>query len=453
MTEHYNGHVLIVDDEPNAIKVLSAILRGENYHVYEANNVDSAINILHTADIDAVITDVKMPGKDGLQFFEYITELNADIPVIFLTAYGSVESAVHSITNGAYYYFIKPPDYLKLKCILAKAVEQRCLKREIETLKERLMQVGNSKRIIGNSASMLKLLDTINAVKDSESSVLVCGETGTGKELIAQSIHYNSNRKDKHFVAVNCAAMPRDLIESELFGYEKGAFTGAASKRIGKFEEGSDGTVFLDEIGELELSLQSKLLRVLQEKEIERLGSNKKIPINFRLICSTNRNLSVEVMNGNFREDLYYRINVVCINVPPLRERVDDIPILAMEFTREFCAREKKVLSISNEVMESFKHYHWPGNVRQLRNIIERAVILASGKQIMLKELPDDLFSIKVPEPDRKMPKTLRELEFETVQSVLMQCNGNKSKAADILGISRKALYNKLRTGERQLNS
>jgi DNA-binding NtrC family response regulator len=386
-----------------------------------------------------------MPGKDGLQFFEYIERQHADIPVIFLTAYGSVESAVHTITKGAYYYFIKPPDYPKLKCILAKAVEQRCLKREIVALKERLVKGESSRPIIGKNAVMLKLLETVSVVKDSESSVLVYGETGTGKELIAQSLHFHSNRKDKPFVAVNCAAMPRDLIESELFGYEKGAFTGAASRRIGKFEEGAYGTVFLDEIGELDMSLQAKLLRVLQEKEIERLGSNKKIPINFRLVSSTNRNLINEIAKGNFREDLFYRINVVCINVPPLRERIDDIPILAMEFVKEFCAREKKMLSISDAVMEFFESYHWPGNVRQFRNIIERAVILAKGKEITFKELPEELIPVSTSKPGRKMFKTLRELESETVQAVIKQCNGNKSKAADILGISRKALYNKLR--------
>lgn len=444
-----SGRVLIVDDEPNAIKVLSAILREEKYQVFESIDVDRAIKFIDTTDVDAVITDVRMPGKDGLQFFEYVLKHHPDIPVIFLTAYGSVESAVHIITQGAYYYFIKPPDYPRLKCILAKAVEQRCLKREIETLKKRLIQGEDSRCIIGTNAVMMKLLETVNAVKDSESSVLICGETGTGKELIARSLHFNGNRRDKPFVAVNCAAMPRDLIESELFGYEKGAFTGASSRRIGKFEEGSHGTVFLDEIGELELSLQAKLLRVLQEKEIERLGSNKKIPINFRLISSTNRNLAAEIVRGNFREDLFYRINVVCLNVPPLRERIDDIPALAMEFIKEFCAREKKMLSISNDVMEVFKHHHWPGNIRQLRNIIERSVILARGKQIMFKDLPEDLALVNAPVPGRKTNKTLRELESETVWSVLKQCGGNKSKAANILGISRKALYNKLKTANR----
>jgi DNA-binding NtrC family response regulator len=445
MNAEYAGRVLLVDDEPNAIKVLSAILREDNYQVFESTDVDRAIQIIGTTDIDAIITDVKMPGKDGLQFFEYVSKNYGDIPLIFLTAYGSVESAVHTITKGAYYYFIKPPDYPKLKCILAKAVEQRCLKREIEILKERLMNGESSRRIIGKNASVLRLLETINVVKDSESSVLICGETGTGKELIAQSLHYNSNRKEKPFVAVNCAAMPRDLIESELFGYEKGAFTGAASRRIGKFEEGANGTVFLDEIGELDMSLQAKLLRVLQEKEIERLGSNKKIPINFRLVSSTNRNLMSEIAKGNFREDLFYRINVVCINVPPLRDRTDDIPILALEFVKVFCVREKKMLSISDDVMEFFENYNWPGNVRQLRNIIERAVILAKGKEITFKELPEELVPVSTSKPGRKTFKTLRELESETVQAVIKQCNGNKSKAADILGISRKALYNKLR--------
>jgi DNA-binding NtrC family response regulator len=369
---------------------------------------------------------------------------NQDIPVIFLTAYGSVDSAVHAITLGAYYYFIKPPDYLKLKGILSRAIVQRQLKRELDSLKKRLSSENKLDRIIGNTSEVRRIFEIVAAVKDTQSSVLISGETGTGKELIARLLHYSSSRKDKPFVAVNCAAMPRELIESELFGYEKGAFTGAASRRIGKFEEAGEGSFFLDEIGELELPLQAKLLRVLQEKEIERIGSNKKIGVNFRLISSTNRDLETEIQTGNFREDLFYRINVVLINVPPLRERKEDIPLVTTEFVNEFCARENKMLTLSSEVMELFMNFKWPGNVRQLRNVVERAVVMAKGGKITLKELPDELQSVAMFSCSNSRAKTLRELETQAVKDALKESGENKSKAAKMLGISRKSLYKKL---------
>ncbi len=439
------GRVLLVDDEINALKVLSAILREEGYTVSEVQNVDRAQDVLTSDDIDVVITDLKMPGRDGMQLFDYVTDQHPDIPVIFLTAYGSVDSAVNAITQGAFYYFIKPPDYKKLKSILARALEQRFLKKEIESLRNRLAMGGGSERIIGNTPEMLRVFETIGAVKDSVSSVLICGETGTGKEAIARSLHFQSMRKDKPFVAVNCAAMPGGLLESELFGYEKGAFTGATSRRIGRFEEAGEGTVFLDEIGELEMSLQAKLLRVLQEKEIERLGSNKKITVNFRLICSTNRDLAHEIAAGNFREDLFYRIHVVRIAMPPLRERRDDIPLLTDAFLKEYCVREKKSLQLSSEVMELFFQYPWPGNIRQLKNVIERAAVLTRGKTISRRELPDELRHYVAGRQERnKSIKSLRDLEADAIRAALDEFNGNKSKVAEALGISRKALYKRL---------
>lgn len=446
MTGRAGGQILLVDDELNALKVLSAILREEGYKVFQAQDVGSAQKFLVDEDIDVVITDLKMPGKDGMQLFEYITGHHSEIPVIFLTAYGSVDSAVHAITQGAFYYFIKPPDYTKLKGILARAVEQRLLKKEIRILKNKLAGEREPERIIGKTPQMVRIFETINAVKDSVSSVLIYGETGTGKEAIARSLHYQSNRRDKPFIAVNCAAMPGGLLESELFGYEKGAFTGATSRRIGRFEEAADGSIFLDEIGELELLLQAKLLRVLQEKEIERLGSNRKVRIDFRLICSTNRDLSRDISSGHFREDLFYRINVVRINLPPLRERKDDIPLLTSSFLKEYCIRENKSLEISPEVMNLFHRFPWPGNIRQLRNVIERATVLARGKVITVQELSDELrnFAEGVrPEP-RGAVRPLRELEEEAIRAALFEYRGNKSKVATMLGISRKALYKKL---------
>jgi len=289
---------------------------------------------------------------------------------------------------GSFYYFIKPPDYQKLKIIVAKAVEQHRLKKELESLKQQLSKNKNHTVIIGNTPEMLKIFSTVKTVKDSESSILISGETGTGKELFARSLHDSSVRKNKPFISINCAAIPRELLEAELFGHEKGAFTGALSKRTGKLEEAAGGTVFLDEIAELELSLQAKLLRVLQEREIERLGSNKKIKVEFRLISSTNRELKQEINAGRFREDLYYRINVVQINVPPLRERKDDIPLLASNFVKEMCIRENKILTFADEVIEIFLRYHWPGNIRQLKNVIERAVVLTKDDKITSKNLP-----------------------------------------------------------------
>ncbi|GBE36849.1 transcriptional regulatory protein ZraR [bacterium BMS3Bbin07] len=440
-----NGTVLIVDDEPNAIKVLSAILLEADYNVVESIDVDMALKALHQEDVDVVITDLRMPGRDGMQLFEHVTENHPDIPVIFLTAYGTVDSAVHAITHGAFYYFIKPPDYLKLKSILARAVEQRRLKREIEALRKRLAEETSLPRIIGKTPQMLKIFNTIETIKDSESSVIICGETGTGKELIARALHFGSTRRDRPFVAVNCAAIPRELLESELFGYERGAFTGAVSRRIGRFEEASGGTLFLDEIGELDLSVQSKMLRVLQEREIERLGSNRKIKVHFRLVSSTNRDLEREAKAGNFRKDLLYRLNVIQINVPLLRERQDDIPLLVSEYVNEFCIREKKVLTVSDEVMRIFHDYHWPGNVRQLRNVMERAVVLSKGETITSRELPDEFVSLKKREGPLHSLRTLSELESEAVKNALRVCNGNKSKAARLLGISRKALYKRIK--------
>ena len=444
MADTNSGKILLVDDEPNAIKVLSAILSDAGYDVIESQNGEKAIKMISKKDVDVVITDLKMPGTDGMQLFDYLIENYPDVPVIFLTAYGTVETAVNAMTRGAFYYFIKPPDYLQLKSIIAKAVEQRSLKRELEILKKRLSGEETHIRIIGNTPPMLKLFDAIEAVKDSASSVLIYGETGTGKELVARTLHYSSTRKDKPFTVVNCAAIPRELMESELFGYEKGAFTGAVTRRIGKIEEASSGTLFFDEIGELELSLQAKLLRVLQESEIERLGSNKKIKVNFRLISSTNRDLKKMVESNTFREDLFYRVNVIQLNLPPLRERFMDIPLLVAEFVKEFCVRERKALTVSDDVMKIFQSYHWPGNVRQLKNVIERAVVLVKGKMITLKELPEEFLSLQ-DHTESFSKKTLKDLEIQAVKDALRECKGNKSKAAKALGISRKAFYKRLR--------
>jgi DNA-binding NtrC family response regulator len=442
------GRVLVVDDEFTAVRVLSAIISDEGYSVLESFGADQAIDIIGKNEVDVVITDLRMQGKDGIQLFEYINEKHSDIPVIFLTAYGTVESAVQTMINGAFYYFIKPPDYNKLKAILARAVEQRCLKRELELLRKKIPDENNL-NIIGHSDEMLKIFDTVKAVRDSTSSILISGKTGTGKELIARALHYSSIRGDKPFITVNCAAIPKELLESELFGYEKGAFTGATSRKIGRLEEAAGGTLFLDEIGEFDVSLQAKLLRVLEEKEINRLGSNIRIPIEFRLVSSTNRDLEKETLEGNFREDLLYRLNVISIRVPSLKERKDDIPLLVSHFINDFCMREKKKsLFVSRQAMKILQEYHWPGNIRQLRNVIERAVVLAKGDEITQNELFGELLDFKGHDKVRASSRTLKELEIQAVEETLLSCNGNKSMAAKTLGISRKTFYKRLRDVE-----
>lgn len=436
--------VLIVDDEPNAVKVLSVILREEGYRVHESMSVDHAVGIMHREDVDAVITDLKMPDKDGFQLFNYVSQHHPHTPVLFLTAYGSVESAVNAMTSGAYYYFIKPPDYPKLKNVLATAIEENAAHKKFDDLKKKSSRQSDSNRFVGQTPSMVSIMKTIETVKDSESSVLIQGETGTGKEVIASSLHCLSKRFDKPFVAINCAAIPRELIESELFGYEKGAFTGAAASRTGKFEEATGGTMFLDEIGELDISVQAKLLRVLQEREIERLGTNKKFKVNFRLVSSTNKDLKLEVERGNFREDLFYRLNVVQINVPPLRERKEDIPLLAAEFLHTFSLRENRPFFFRDEVMDILMQYDWPGNVRQLMNVIERAAVLARGERITEAELPEDILGQRVKTAPIHAVKPLKALECQAVTEALQVFHGNKSKAARNLGISRKTFYKRL---------
>jgi len=436
------SRILVVDDTPNSARVLSAILSAAGHDVRTAWSAEDAEGVLQREEMDAVITDVKMPGKDGMQLFEHISKHYPEMPVIFLTAYGTVESAVHTLSMGAFYYFTKPPDYSKLKAIVTRAVEQSRLRRQVDLLRSQLSAGDGKKTIIGRSPAIRGILETVMAVKDSRSSVVITGETGTGKELIARTLHDSSRRGDKPFVALNCAAIPRELLESELFGYEKGAFTGAVSSRKGKFESAAGGTVFLDEIAELELSLQSKLLRVLQEREVERLGSNRKVRVNFRLVCSTNLDLKKEVREGRFRADLYYRINVVELSLPPLRERKDDIPLLVSEFFKEYCAREDKAVGISEEAMKAFMEYDWPGNIRQLRNVIERAVVLSRGDVITRKELSRELRPRK--EVLSGGGKTLRQIEMQAIREALEMYKGNKSRVARELGMSRKALYKRL---------
>ncbi|HMK43875.1 MAG TPA: sigma-54 dependent transcriptional regulator [Dissulfurispiraceae bacterium] len=439
------GTILLVDDDPSSVRVLTALLSEVGYGVVSSSDVDQALRILKVADPDAIISDVKLPGRDGLSLLVHCHEHYPDIPVILLTAYGTVQSAVDAVTQGAFYYFIKPPDYAHLRNVLAIAVERRRLRREVARLRNEKESGKGGARLIFASPPMQKLYQTIEAVKDSQSSILICGETGSGKEMVARALHMGSVRAGRSFVAVNCAAVPRNLIESELFGYERGAFTGAVTRRIGKFVEASGGTLFLDEVAELDLSVQAKLLRVLQEREVHPLGSNQTIHVDFRLICATNRDLAQEVASGAFREDIYYRINVVQIQMPPLRERRADIPLLISDFIQEFCVRENKTVTISDEALEVLQNYDWPGNVRQLRNAIERAVVLGRAGRILVRHLPPEIAGV-VREQEAPRMRTLRlcDLERDAIVEALRQCEGNKSDSAKVLGISRKTLYKKI---------
>lgn len=449
MTSNSKGRILIVEDEPTASCVLSAILSEEGYDVITSDNADYASRVVKNEDVDAVITDFKVPGSDGMRFFDHICDAKPDIPVVFLTACGTIESAVSAMSRGAFYYFVKPPDYSKLKGILARAVEKRRLKREIDLLQSRLANDTNGYSMVGNTPELRRIFDTIDAVKDSMSTVLVIGESGTGKELIARTLHYRSVKSPMPFIMVNCAAIPKELVEVELFGCEKGAFAGAVSRRTGKFEEAANGMIYFDEISELELPVQERLLRVLEAMEIERIGGSRKIKVAFRLVSATTRDLSSEVKKGRFREDLYCRINMVEMRVPPLRQRTDDILLLATAFLSECCARQGRLVTLSSEVMKTLQLYDWPGNVRQLRNVIERAFVLARGGQIGFRELPAEILALRKQPGQNGSTRTLKELEIRVIRETLHKCRGNKSKTAKMLGISRKAFYKRLREADR----
>ncbi|MCE5333428.1 MAG: sigma-54 dependent transcriptional regulator [Desulfobacteraceae bacterium] len=449
MSDPADGRIMIIDDEPNGAKILSAILKGDGYKTSIFQSAKQALEMLPAANPHLIISDIMMPEMDGIAFFEALKSRQNEIPLIFLTGFGTIETAVSAMASGAYHFFVKPPNYQKLREVVGRVMGERCARVEQSRQAKTLTFEDGREIILGASPSMLHLLHTIDEVKDSAINVLITGETGTGKELIARMLHHRGCRQNEPFVALNCAAIPHELMESELFGSEKGSFTGSTSRRVGKFEEAAGGTVLLDEIGELPLSLQAKLLRVLQEREIERLGSNKRIKVDFRLLSSTNRDLKSKVQNGTFREDLYYRINVIHVEIPPLRDRVEDIPILIKTFVEEFSARERKNLVVTDEVVQMLQEYHWPGNIRQLKNAIERAVVLAKGRRITKNDFTGEFQgSSRSLRQLKQNLMPLKELEIEAVRQSLTVCKGNKSKASRLLGISRKALYKRLHDAE-----
>jgi two-component system NtrC family response regulator len=384
--------ILIVDDERNYLLVLKALLSEEGYQVITAEDARKGLELLQENDLDVVITDMKMPGMDGMEFMERIRLRQPDLPVIMMTAFGSVEKAVEAMRKGAFDYILKPFKNEELKLTISKAINHYHLVTQNRLFARELQGKYHFGNIVGKSVQMQRIFELVEKVAPTKATVLITGDSGTGKELIARAIHYNSPRKDRPFISINCGALPETLLESELFGHEKGAFSGAVSQRKGRFELAHEGTLFLDEISEMSPPLQVKLLRVLQEMEFERVGGSQTLKVDVRVVAASNRNLKEEAEAGRFRSDLYYRLNVVHVYLPPLHERLDDLTLLVNHFLTKYAKEnDQEVIAISSGAMERILDYHWPGNVRELENVIERAIILSDRLEILAKDLPPEV--------------------------------------------------------------
>ncbi len=444
--------ILLVEDEANARKGLTQFLQGLNYDVLTAQNGKEALELFRKEKPDLVISDIRMPEMDGSALLESIRAETPSAKVILLTAYGSVEDAVKAMKKGAFYYLTKPVNLEELEFLVKKAFSSHQMEEENKELKQELFRERYDQgQIIAESPKMTELLKTVDKIAASNASVLIEGESGTGKELIARRIHELSARKQQPFIAVHCAALTETLLASELFGHEKGAFTGAADRKKGRFERADHGSLFLDEIGEISKDTQVKLLRVLQEGEFERVGGTKTIKVDVRLIAATNKTLLDEVQQQKFREDLYYRINVIYLKVPPLRDRKEDIAPLVNAFIRQYAAlNTKKIRGITQDALEALVEYNWPGNIRELRNIVERMIVLSSGDMLTLEQIPEDIRQGRPPSARTNGNATLQgisritDAERELIQKALQETRGNKSTAAEKLGISRRTLYRKL---------
>jgi two-component system response regulator HydG len=445
------GNILVVDDDQAHRTMLRTLLSGWGFSVEEADDGGRAIERVHQKSYDLVLMDVRMVEVSGLEALPEIKKFNPAIPIIIMTAYSSVETAVEALKKGAYDYLGKPLDFDELKLAIERALDHSKLKAENRALKELFGASLNTGDIIGSSRVMLELLDTVALVAPTEATVLITGESGTGKELIASAIHANSPRREKPFIQINCAAITETLLESELFGHERGAFTGADRRKEGRFRLAHGGSIFLDEVSEMSVAMQAKLLRVLQEKQIQRVGGEEVLQVDVRVLAATNRDLKKEIEAGGFREDLYYRLNVVTLAVPALRERREDIPLLVQHFLETFAEKNRKqIKGFTPQAMDRLVRYDWPGNVRELMNAVERGVILCRGEYISEKDFPFSLRDSGVSEQEPAREEMLADLPLEEVEKVtilntLESAEGNKSEAARRLGITRRTLHKKLK--------
>ena len=447
--------VLIVDDQESIRVALSKMLSKEGYEVLLTDEGEKALVVLREKKVNVMLSDLKMPKMDGLQLLKASKLVKPEVEVILITAHGTIEKAVGAMKDGAYDFITKPFKKIVIVNMIKKALEKQALVVENRYLHEQLAHSGHDKQsdIIGQSDVMSDVIKLAEQVASSQASVLIQGENGTGKESIASLIHRIGARSDKPFIKVSCAALPDTLLESELFGYEKGAFTGAVSQKEGRFELANEGTLFLDEIGEITPSIQVKLLRVLQEGEFERLGGTKVLRSNVRIISATNVNLENAIKQKRFREDLYYRLNVITMNMPPLRERREDIPLLISHFLKIYQERNNKVVDgISEDVLDILTNYQWPGNVREIKNVIERAVVLTQDRVITQKDLPENISKIKVEERKLNIPfgMPLREIEKKIIIETLRRSKGDKEITANLLGITPRTIYRKMNSLEEE---
>ncbi|MGB9627325.1 MAG: sigma-54-dependent transcriptional regulator [Thermodesulfobacteriota bacterium] len=445
--------ILIVDDEESFRHMLSVILRKEKYEVDTASNGEEALQKVISTPFDQILCDIRMPQMDGLEFLKEVQKAGVESTIIMMSAYGTIDTAIEAMKLGAYDYISKPFKTDEIILTLRKAEEREQLRRENQLLRREVQREYSFENIVSKNAKMKEIFEVIKKVAPYKSTILIMGESGTGKELVARALHYNSDRAKNPFVAVNCGAIPENLLESELFGHVKGAFTDAIRTKRGLFEEADGGTLFLDEIGELPPQLQVKLLRVLQEGEIRRVGESRPIKVDVRIISATVKDLTREVNEGRFRDDFFYRLNVLPIHIPPLRERREDIPLLIDHFIKKFTqSTNKKVVGIDSKALEVLMNYRWSGNVRELENTIERAVVLADGENIMLENLPpeirefkEEVLTLPVDEEEYSIKKASRILETNLIKKALKKTKGNHTRAARLLEISHRALLYKIK--------
>ncbi len=456
MKNHPN--ILVIDDEQGNREALTLLLKGAGYQVRSAGSGEEALSILRQTTFDIVITDLFLPGVSGIDILKQVKNDAPDTNVIVITGQGSAETAVEAMKQGAFDYITKPLNFEELKVQINKALEKTRLLAENLYLRQQLRGKYKFDRIIGNSSAMQQVFNRMERIVHTDSTILILGESGTGKELVAKAIHYNGARKDKPFIVINCGAIPSELLESELFGHIRGAFTGAVADKPGKFELANNGTIFLDEIGTMPIHLQMKLLRVLQEHEVERIGSGKKLKLNVRVISATNADLEEEVKQGNFREDLYYRLNVIPIHLPPIRDRREDIPLLVRHFLQKSCREiNRPLMTITPGAMQSLQNYDWPGNVREMENVVERTVALTIGDVIESRDLPPNIiakeledaskgFSApKIPEEGINMAAAVEAIERAMIIEAMGMAHGVKARAAALLSINRTTLVEKIK--------